>query len=76
MFNLPHCGGGGARSKNLLICVTSFMNGPLKLSNVAADITLQTSNTLGDGTQCVLSMGSFGNDNNQILNNISKHNTY
>jgi len=32
-------------------------------SNVAADLTLQTSNTLGDGTQCILSMGSFGSDN-------------
>ena len=40
-----------------------------KLSNVAADITLQTSNTLGDGTQCVLSMGSFGNNNNQAVFN-------
>lgn len=33
-------------------------------SNVAADLTLQTSNTLGDGTQCVLSIGSFGDNNN------------
>ena len=33
------------------------------VSNVAADLTLQTSNTLGDGTQCILSMGSFGSDN-------------
>lgn len=32
-------------------------------SNVAADITLQTSNTLGDGTQGVLSIGAFGSDN-------------
>ena len=34
------------------------------LSNVAADLTLQTSNTLGDSTQCVLSIGSFGDNNN------------
>ena len=40
-----------------------------KLSNVAADITLQTSNTLGDGTQCVLSIGSFGSDNTQAVFN-------
>ena len=33
------------------------------VSNVAADLTLQTSNTLGDGTQCILSMGSFGSNN-------------
>ena len=32
-------------------------------SNVASDLTLQTSNTLGDGTQCILSLGSFGSDN-------------
>ena len=32
-------------------------------SNVAADITLQTSNTLGDGTQGILSIGAFGSDN-------------
>jgi len=32
-------------------------------SNIAADLTLQTSNTLGDGTQCILSIGSFGSDN-------------
>ena len=32
-------------------------------SNVAADITLQTSNTLGDGTQGVLSIGAFGSNN-------------
>ena len=36
-------------------------------SNVAADLTLQTSNTLGDGTQCILSMGSFGSDNKQAI---------
>ena len=36
-----------------------------KLSNVAADLTLQTSNTLGDGTQCSLSMGSFGSNNDK-----------
>ena len=40
-----------------------------KLSNVAADITLQTSNTLGDGTQCILSIGSFGSDNTQAIFN-------
>ena len=34
------------------------------LSNVAADLTLQTSNTLGDRTQCVLSIGAFGDNNN------------
>ena len=34
-----------------------------KASNVAADITLQTSNGLGDGTQCIISMGAFGSDN-------------
>ena len=28
-------------------------------SNVAADLTLQTSNTLGDGTQSIISMGVF-----------------
>lgn len=39
------------------IMVNSFQ------SNVAADITLQTSNTLGDGTQGVLSIGAFGSDN-------------
>lgn len=33
------------------------------VSNVAADLTLQTSNALGDGTQCILSLGSFGLDN-------------
>ena len=32
-------------------------------SNVASDITLQTSNTLGDGTQGIISMGVFGSDN-------------
>ena len=37
------------------------------VSNVAADLTLQTSNTLGDGTQCILSMGSFGSDNNKSI---------
>jgi len=36
-------------------------------SNVAADITLQTSNTIGDGTQCILSMGSFGLDNKKAI---------
>ena len=41
-----------------------------KISNVAADLTLQTSsNTLGDGTQCILSIGSFGSDNNQAIFN-------
>jgi len=39
------------------IMVNSFQ------SNVAADITLQTSNTLGDGTQGILSIGAFGSDN-------------
>ena len=39
------------------IIVNSFQ------SNVASDITLQTSNTLGDGTQAILSMGAFGSDN-------------
>jgi len=34
-----------------------------KVSNVASDLTLQTSNTLGDGTQCILSLGSFGSNN-------------
>ena len=37
------------------------------VSNVAADLTLQTSNTLGDGTQCILSMGSFGSDNKKAV---------
>lgn len=37
------------------------------VSNVAADLTLQTSNTLGDGTQCILSIGSFGSDNKQSI---------
>ena len=32
-------------------------------SNIASDLTLQTSNTLGDGTQCILSLGSFGSNN-------------
>ena len=36
-------------------------------SNVAADLTLQTSNALGDGTQCILSMGSFGSDNKKAV---------
>lgn len=36
-------------------------------SNVASDLTLQTSNTLGDGTQCILSMGSFGSDNQYAI---------
>ena len=40
-----------------------------KMSNVAADLTLQTSNSLGDGTQCILSIGSFGNDNNESIFN-------
>jgi len=40
-----------------------------KMSNVSADLTLQTSNTLGDGTQCVLSIGSFGSDNNHSIFN-------
>ncbi len=39
------------------IMVNSFQ------SNIAADITLQTSNTLGDGTQGILTMGVFGSDN-------------
>ena len=38
-----------------------------KVSNVAADLTLQTSNVLGDGTQCILSLGSFGLDNKQSV---------
>ena len=37
------------------------------VSNVAADLTLQTSNNLGDGTQCILSLGSFGIDNKQAI---------
>jgi len=37
------------------------------VSNVAADLTLQTSNSLGDGTQCILSMGSFGSDNKESI---------
>ena len=37
------------------------------ISNVAADITLQTSNTIGDGSQCILSLGSFGLDNTQAI---------
>ena len=37
-------------------------------SNVAADITLQTSNTAStDGTQCIISMGAFGSDNKQAI---------
>jgi hypothetical protein len=40
-----------------------------KMSNVAADLTLQTSNTLGDGTQCILSIGTFGSDNNYAIFN-------
>ena len=36
-------------------------------SNVASDLTLQTSNTLGDGTQCILSLGSFGSDNQYAI---------
>jgi hypothetical protein len=36
-------------------------------SNVAADLTLQTSNTLGDGTQCIISMGAFGSNNKQAI---------
>lgn len=32
-------------------------------SNVASDLTLQTSNTLGDGTQCIMSLGSFADNN-------------
>lgn len=43
------------------IMVNSF------LSNVASDLTLQTSNTLGDGTQAILSMGVFGSDNPQSI---------
>ena len=35
------------------------------ISNIAADLTLQTSNTLGDSTQCILSLGSFGSDNTE-----------
>ena len=37
------------------------------LSNVASELTLQTSNSNipGDGTQCILSIGSFGNTNIQ-----------
>jgi hypothetical protein len=37
------------------------------VSNVAADLTLQTSTNLGDGTQCILSMGSFGSNNNHAI---------
>ena len=37
------------------------------MSNVASDLTLQTSNTLGDGTQCILSLGSFGSNNPQAI---------
>jgi len=37
------------------------------VSNVSADLTLQTSNALGDGTQCILSMGSFGSDNKKSV---------
>ena len=37
------------------------------LSNVASDITLQTSNTIGDGTQSILSLGSFGADGNEAI---------
>ena len=41
-----------------------------KMSNVAADLTLQTTNTLGDdSTQCVLSIGSFGSNNNHAIFN-------
>ena len=40
-----------------------------KLSNIAADLTLQTSNALGDGTQCILSIGAFGSDNNHAIFN-------
>jgi hypothetical protein len=40
-----------------------------KMSNVAADLTLQTSNTLGDGTQCILSIGTFSSDNNHAIFN-------
>ena len=38
-------------------------------SNVAADITLQTSNSnlSGDQTQCILTMGSFGADSNSAI---------
>lgn len=36
-------------------------------SNVASDLTLQTSNTLGDGTQGILSIGSFGSDNSYAI---------
>lgn len=37
-------------------------------SNVAADLTLQTSNTAStDGTQCIISMGAFGSDNKQAI---------
>jgi hypothetical protein len=38
------------------------------LSNVAADLTLQTSNTTTlDGTQCILSIGSFGDTNTKSV---------
>ena len=38
------------------------------LSNVAADLTLQTSNTNTlDGTQCILSIGSFGDNNTKSV---------
>ena len=41
-----------------------------KMSNVAADLTLQSSiGDGGDGTQCVLSIGSFGSDNNHAIFN-------
>uniref|UniRef100_A0A6C0F090 LamG-like jellyroll fold domain-containing protein n=1 Tax=viral metagenome TaxID=1070528 RepID=A0A6C0F090_9ZZZZ len=36
-----------------------------KASNVAAEITLQSSNTIADGTQCILSMGTFGLNNDK-----------
>ena len=36
-------------------------------SNVAADITLQTSNALADSTQCIISMGAFGSNNKQAI---------
>ena len=44
------------------------------LSNIAADLTIQTSNTLGDGTQCVLSIGSFGSNNKNSV--FQKYLTY
>jgi len=40
-----------------------------KLSNVAADLTLKSSNTINniDKTNCILSMGTFGGNNNNAI---------